>query len=168
MFWRKTTLAATVAAVLVAGIVVTYTHDARAGMATSLENLLKESGFKYEKADKFFLVPINDEEDRRIVVALSEVALGGKDELRLVSLFVANPIVEAGARPSTELLRTLAELNDGLVVGKLSMGGDKGAVIYSSSFWLRGADKNTLTTECALAVITWGAMREKLRPFVNK
>jgi hypothetical protein len=62
----------------------------------------------------------------------------------------------------------LAEINDRLVIGRLSISGEEGHVWYSSSFWLATANSDVLLREMYIAHFLRSQLRKELLPFVQE
>ena len=140
----------------------------KAKPAKTLESLLKEAGFDYTKTKEGTCKIFVTAGEQSAMVYADEVALGEKKDTKLIYLYCLAVEVPSGFKHPIGMLKKIAEINDGLMVGKLGISPDTGGVWYSSSLWLRTADADTLTSELALALFSVPEYRKELKPFVKE
>ncbi|MGA9363588.1 MAG: YbjN domain-containing protein [Bacteroidota bacterium] len=129
--------------------------------AGSLEELLKKAQIEYTRGDDGTLKIVVSYEGETTLIAAKERSFGDNQdsELKLVYLYcVVLPGRKDGQLPAAEL-KKMAELNDKMPVGKVSLSEDDGTIFYNSSFWLATADEKTLATELYIAHM----MRQELK-----
>jgi len=137
--------------------------------AANIEDLLKKGDYTFKKADDgSFAVAVSwQEETSMIYIKESKYGEGNDDALRLAYLYcVVLPGRNNGNYPAAEL-KEIAEMNDKLSVGKVSIGGDDGTIYYISSFWLSNADEKTLTNELFIAHIARQQIKKVLTAYNN-
>ena len=71
-----------------------------------------------------------------------------------------------GFKPPLAMLRRIAQLNDGMVIGNVGLG--DGPINYSSSFWLRTADKEVLIAQLLLTHKFRLELRKELLPYLQE
>lgn len=136
--------------------------------ANSLESLLKESGLDYVKTkdgDCKVLVSVGEQS---IMVYAKEVSLDAKEKYKLIYMYSLVVEVPTGFKHPQAMLKKIAEINDGLLVGKLGVNANDGNVWYSSSLWLRTADTESLISELIQALINVPDFRKEIKPFVKE
>lgn len=131
----------------------------------TLEGLLKQGDFDYTQKDGKFKVIVSYKGETTLVVA-SEESLGNDPGLRVAYLYCPVLEIPDGKKPTEAMLKKMAQLNDGMLVGKLSL--NENYVLYCSSFWLTNADSETLGKELALAHMIRKAANKELAPFVEE
>jgi hypothetical protein len=156
--------------IMVAMLLAGYVASA-ALAATSLETLLKDSGFDYTRTEQgTFRICVSAQNETTLIVA-QETSVGKdskNDDLKLVYLFCQVLEVPKDFKHPPAMLKKLAELNDKLLVGKLSVNEQNGNIFYNSSFWLRTADKTVLTNELSLGHFNRIQFRKELEPFLKE
>jgi hypothetical protein len=133
--------------------------------AGNLEELLKKAQIEYTRGDDGTIKIVVSYEGETTLIAAKERSFGNNSDsdLKLVYLYcVVLPARKEGQIPEAEL-KKIAELNDKMPVGKVSLSEDDGTIFYNSSFWLAGADEKTLATELYIAHM----MRQELKKILE-
>ena len=124
---------------------------------------LWESGdYDYVEDGDYLKVYVSIDGEATLVIG-QETEIG--DE-RVVAIWAVVVDVPDGFRHPPAMLRTIADLNGSMTVGNVGL--YEGTVIYSSSFWLRGADDTILAYELTLAHYQRETLRAELKPFVEE
>jgi|GEM_PF-2764755 len=134
--------------------------------AVTLEGMLEELQLDYIKRGEGFYKIIVSIEDETSMIIATEDMLGGNPDLKLVFLYTRVAQIPEGVQPSRAMLKRMAEINGGLLIGNLSLDGD--SVFYNSSFWLGNADSDTLAVELALGHMMRSDARKELLPFIEE
>lgn len=133
--------------------------------ASSLEELLKEAQLEYTRSDDGTIRIVVSEGGETTLIYAKERSYGDNpnSDLKLVYLYcVVKPARKSGQVPEAQL-KKMAELNDKMPVGKVSLNEDDGTIYYNSSFWLATADKKTLAAELYIAHL----MRQELKKILD-
>jgi hypothetical protein len=133
----------------------------------NLEGLLKDAKIEYSPLDGGeFKIPVTIEEETVVVIAREgHIGDGTVPTLKLVHFYTL--VTEVKGAPPAAFLKKMAELNDGVYIGKVSLGAD-GGVFYSSSLWLHQADADLVINELVLAFLQRQQMRKSLQPFLEE
>jgi hypothetical protein len=124
-------------------------------------NLLKQADISYTiTKGGHFKIPFTINEETTLVTA--HVAKLG--DYQLVYLYCVVRNLPDGRSASPELLRKIAELNDRMLVGKLSINGSN--VMYNSSFWLASATVDVLVSELMVAHFYRTTCAKEMEPFI--
>ncbi len=145
------------------------TQGAQAQARKTLESLLKEAEIEYTAIEGGeFKIPVTLENETLVVIA-KEVAIGDGtvDSLKLLHFYTLVVEVPKGGAMPAQMLKKMAEINDSIFVGKVSLAGDVG-VFYSSSMWLQNATAELLIQELVLAHIQRNQMKKTLQPFLEE
>ncbi|MEW6279089.1 MAG: YbjN domain-containing protein [Candidatus Eremiobacterota bacterium] len=139
-----------------------------AGAPSKLEELLKKAEIEYSPLDGGeFKIPVTIDNETVVVVAREGyIGDGTVETLKLIHFYTLVTEVKGG-NASAPFLKKMAEINDGIYIGKVSMGSD-GGIFYSSSLWLHQADPELLVNELVLAFIQRQQMRKSLQPFLEE
>lgn len=132
-----------------------------------LVSLLKQGKIEYVASEGEFKIPVTVDGETSMLIA-RENALGDKDELKVVHVYTSVLDLPPGFKVPAALLRRIAELNDTMLVGKVSIDEKSQCVWFSSSFWLRNADAQTMLVELELAHWTRMSLRKELKPFLSE
>jgi hypothetical protein len=133
----------------------------------SLDALLKGTGFDFTPRENVFRVVVEADSETTMVIA----RLAGtpeKPHMQTVEVFTQILEVPQGFKHPAGMLKKIAEINDRLRWGRVSVDPERGNVYYSSSFWLRTADAQTLEGELYIAHFTRLDLRKELMPFVKE
>mgnify|MGYP001383500059 CR=1 FL=1 len=135
----------------------------------TFRSLLDRAGWDYvatpvEGYEPIFRVYV-EIEGEIIMVAGRETTIG---EERLVSLWASVAEVPDGFRHPPAMLRVIADMNGLMIVGNVGLHETDSSVIYSSKFWLRGADIEVLGYELMMAHYQSKMLRGELRPFIDE
>ena len=136
--------------------------------AKTLESVLKESGLAYSKNESVFRVYIENEGETT-GVTMREVGIGDSPDLKLIYMFATVLQMPKGTKAPAPLVKRLAQINNNLFVGKLSLeeGAEGGGVYYNSSLWLKTATGETLSTELFLSHFVRLQFAKELAPFMK-
>lgn len=135
----------------------------------SLEDFLKEAQIEYTKLDSGELkIPVTLD-DETVVVIGKEGAIGdgSVESLKLFHFYTLVSEVPKGTPIPPEMLKKMAEINDQLLVGRVSLGGDN-LVFYSSSMWSAQATADLVIQELVLAHLQRSQIKKALDPFVQE
>jgi hypothetical protein len=133
----------------------------------TLGGLLKGSGFDFTPREDVFRVVVEADSETTVVIA-RESGSTEKPLMRTIEVFTQIIEVPKGFKHPAAMLKKIAEINDGLRFGRVSIDPERGNVFYSSSFWLRTADAQTLEGELYIAHFTRLDLRKELLPFVKE
>ena len=137
--------------------------------AKSLEDYLKEAQIEYTKLESGELkIPVTLDNDTVVVIA-KEGAIGDGtvDSLKLFHFYTLVTEVPKGTPIPPEMLKKMAEINDQLLVGRVSLGSEN-LIFYSSSMWQTQATAELVIQELVLAHIQRGQAKKALDPFVQE
>ncbi|MGO9601280.1 MAG: YbjN domain-containing protein [Isosphaeraceae bacterium] len=129
----------------------------------TLEGLLKEAGLDYSRTTDGQYRTALDIGGEASVITASEKHIG---EQKVAYLWCVVTTVPKEFRPTVAMLRRIAEMNNGLIIGNIGM--DKQAIYYDSSFWLRTADERLLKDQLAVAHYTRLNLRKELLPYLQE
>ena len=138
--------------------------------SSSLQGLLDSSGLDYTttKEGTFKVIVSVEGETTLIYAREATIGSGADPDFKLVQLYLPLVIVPNGFRHPPAMLKKIAEINDRILVGRISVDGQKGNVWYNSSFWLSNANSNVLLKELYLAHYLRPSLRKDLLPFVQE
>ena len=140
-----------------------FASSVQAQGATKLESLIEQNGYYVQTSPEapgmWVVWPARD---IGVPVALSIGEVGGE----LVYLYTWILEVPAGYQHPPALLRKIAEINDRLFVGSVSLMED-GSIAYNSSFWLESATPDVLRWEVAAVNNIVPALAAEFEPFLN-
>ena len=72
-----------------------------------------------------------------------------------------------GFKPPLAMLQRMAQINDDLLIGNVSLGTDSG-IRFNSSFWLPTADKQILVHYLLVTHYTRLHLRKELLPYIKE
>ncbi len=140
--------------------------------AKGLEKLLKETGIPYARQDDGTFEVKLQLQGVTLALTLREhtfLRLTEKDgsPVKVVLLSCQVVALEEDDRPSRDLLRKIAELNQKeMLIGNVGL--EKQGVYYNSYFWLRTADREQLAHQLFIAHDTTRKLRKELEPFLKE
>jgi len=102
-----------------------------------------------------------------VPVIIRETSFGATGP-KVALVFVRALKVPDGFRHPAPMLKKIAEMNDRILIGRLSVNAKSGHIFYNSAFWLRSADKKTLIAELQIAFHMSKAIVRDLKPFVTE
>lgn len=141
-----------------------------AGADKSLEGLLKEGDIGYiRNQEGLFRIPLEDGGEATLIAAREVPIYKNREtgqEVKVVLLWSMVAALPEGFKPPVAMLQRLAQLNDGMVIGNVGLGGDR--INYSSSFWLRTADKEVLIAQLQLTHKMRLELRKELLPYIQE
>lgn len=134
----------------------------------SLEDFLKEAEVEYTKLENGDLkIPVTLDNDTLVVIGKEgAIGDGSHESLKLFHFYTLVSEVPKGAAVPPEMLKKMAEINDQLLVGRLSLADNM--VFYSSSMWSQHATAELVIQELVLAHIQRASMKKALDPFVQE
>lgn len=141
--------------------------------ARSLEGLLKEANLKYDIQESDgktrYRIGLLINNQKTTVVAW-EAILGKTregDPVKAAVLVTQIAAFEEGVRPPQQMFKVICDdINDRLVIGKVSTA--KAGAFFSSSFWLRTADTQTLLDHLMITHGTRLDVAKQLRPILEE
>lgn len=146
------------------------TEPAQPEQAT-LKGLLDQAELAYVESGGAFRVAVGDGKTEISVVCGEQLLYEGEQgAVKLVWLFTPIFSLSEGRheKPPLNLLRRIAELNDDLRPGSISVNERNGNVYYNSTFWLTTATPTILVDELSLAFYRLPALRDELLPYVQE
>ena len=127
-----------------------------AGADKTLEGLLKEARIDYtHDQEGLYRITIEINGEATVIVARERPLYkdqGTGKEVKLVLLWSNVAKLPEGFKPPLAMLQRMAQINDNLLIGNVSLGTDSG-IRFNSSFWLRDggqADPGPLSVGHAL------------------
>ena len=87
-------------------------------------------------------------------------------EVKIVLLWSTVATLPEGFTPPLAMLQRMAEINDNMVIGNVGL--RDGQINYSSSFWLRTADKDVLIAHLLFTHQIRLALRKELLHYIQK
>lgn len=152
------------------GMQAVYAADAPAAHAANaipaLEDMIKANELPYTKLENGTYKIVVQIDEQAMTVFAKEYSLGKTDDLKIIYLYGLVVSMPKGATPSAAMTKKMVELNDQLLVGKISL--NENTVIYSSSFWLKNANSDTLLNELILAFRNKQDLVKTLKPFTTE
>lgn len=135
---------------------------ALAAGSTELEDLLKKLDLTYSTLeDGSYRILVEDDVDATFVNA--KVV-----DFKIKMVFLYCPVVlpPKDVVPPTNFYKKIAELNDEMIIGRLSLT-PEGGVFYSSSFWMNSAESGILALELVAAHELRLNLAKKLSPLLE-
>lgn len=154
-------------AVALLGSVAAPARALEQGAKANLVGLLKQAKLEYVEGEGEYKIPVTIDGETSLLVA-RENALGNKDDLKVVHVYTSVMDLPKDFKIPPAMLRRIAEMNDSMLIGKVSIDEKAQSVWFSSSFWLRTADQQTLMMELELAHWMRVNLRKELKPFVSE
>ncbi len=136
----------------------------------SLTGLLDEAGFDYIERDGIYKVILEGDE-RTVTVVCGEETMWEDDNgnpVKVVWLWTTILAVQEGFRHPPALLRRVANINDTMKPGNLSVNENNGNVYYNSAFWLDSATPQIMVDELLLAYFRQPELRKELAPYAEE
>lgn len=135
----------------------------------SVEALLDELGMPYAEVQGRYKVVVELEGSVSSVILQERALFGQENEPDLGVIYLYTVVLEVpdGIRHPMSMLKKLAEINDNLLVGKVSLG-RHGTVFYNSSLPSRLADAKSLGLELVVAHMMRQGLHEQLAPFLGE
>ncbi|MBX7168847.1 MAG: hypothetical protein K1X74_21100 [Pirellulales bacterium] len=136
----------------------------------SLESLLAANQLTFAQRDGIYHVILTND-DHAVKVTCGEATMYHDPQQRpvkMVWLWTQIATIPKGAAPPAALLLKIAEINDGLRPGNISVNSESGGVYYNSSLWLDTTTPQVLYDELAYAFHRQAELRKLLLPFVNE
>jgi hypothetical protein len=150
-------------------------HAAQGSAGDQLEAMLKQLDLTYKKVSPTTFKLVIEVQNEAVIIFLEASKLSWKDrkggdlELAVITSKIMGPIPKEFNPPSAMLLK-VAEINDKLAFGSVSMSKNKEGewfVLRNLSFLLRGADTDVLFEYLRQAVIARD-LRKQLQGFVEE
>jgi hypothetical protein len=140
-----------------------------AAQSPTLEGLIKAAELTSFKLNNgMYKVLLSPGTGSQVVpVILREGSLGSSG-VKIVYLWACVLEVPEGFKHPAAMLKKLADANDNIVIGRLSVNAKNGNVFYNSGFWLRTADEKTLLAELEIAFHMATSVNKDLKPFVTE
>lgn len=127
--------------------------------------LLDQLEMPYVKVqDGVYKVVVNLNNASTTLIAYESAAFGKKEDpkFQMISMFTIALDVPEGFRPPAAMLKQIAEINDNILVGKVSLGSN-GKVYFNAGFFSRNADDTTM----ALHLLIMHQMRQELNELLS-
>jgi len=141
-----------------------------AGADKSLEGLLKEARFDYTHDQEVYRITIEINGEATVILARERPLYkdqGTGKEVKLVLLWSNVAKLPEGFKPPLAMLQRMAQINDDLLIGNVSLGTDSG-IRFNSSFWLATADKQILVHYLLVTHYTRLRLRKELLPYIKE
>lgn len=119
----------------------------------ALESLLADAELPYVKLKNDEYKVVYTQDGATTTLFMKQDAVGDLPEDQLIYFYTMVMRLPDGDIDISPVYKKMAEYNDNLLVGRISINGR--SLFYSSSFWLRNADEVTLDEEIAVAHYTW-------------
>jgi len=141
-----------------------------AGADKSLEGLLKEARIDYTHNQEVYRITIEINGEATVIFArerplYKDQATG--QEVKLVLLWSNVAKLPEGFKPPLAMLQRMAQINDDLLIGNVSLGTDSG-IRFNSSFWLPTADKQILVHYLLVTHYSRLNLRKELLPYIKE
>ena len=141
------------------------------GADKSLEGLLKEGRIDYTRDQKgVYKIPIEINGEATLIFAREHTLFKDQatgQEVKVVLLWSNVAKLPEGCKPPLAMLQQMAQINDDLVIGNVSLGSDS-VIRFNSSFWLPTADKQILVNYLLVTHYKRLYLRKELLPYIKE